>query len=943
MRNIKNILSVLVMIIVLAAGVYLVKTSQDTRRGATQSESSSTISPDTISANVGENLVTTLILNTGSATDELSAAEIKVAFDRTKLKYVGTEVLSPFTMVNAADSVDGGTGPLTLNMLSLNEYRSGAVIIAKITFQALESGASEVKASGNIVLKGAASWTLATNNGSAVTVGGVAAVTEKYSGLDGFVYGSTMLQSLVDYSGTKSWYRRCPIENDSVAWNKCTIWELAELSNLRGEGGESYKGLSAVVTAGGTSLIQSLVGSNGQDSWYRTCPVNSTGVLWNNCNKNSSGQMWNFSDMRNLRGAGNEKYSAMDGFVFNDKYMQSFIDIDGQKSWYRTCPVRGGVIVWGECSGYSFVDVSNLRGQGGERYGAMSAFSVNNKVVYQSLVDANGMDSWYRVCPIDSNGIQWNNCNKDSAGSIWNYVDLRNARNTVAPQMCSRCSTFYENQKVKWQAVNCNLPLGPGVAVERTYDATCTNPSNKRFNCQRCSTVNNKEYVWWEPEAGSTDCSVVPTGATIYRSFRDDCTTTGVAVDCSTLNTIGKCGGNSNCRWWACSDSCKSLSVPESEACVVTKAFCNSFATEDACTLRDTLGDNGGCAWYSCSNKCWPRGTSTSEACATEDECSSNSECPMDKACVNGSCVVPTCAGTGTACQKASYANHVCTFVKDTSKEGASCQYNSVTAGKCTNGVCVRISPTEDGCSSNSQCPMDKSCINGECVAPSCSGTGNSCQKATYANHLCTFSPDTNKDGTSCQYNSVTTGKCLNGVCLEPTKIPDGKKKLSFKTAYRGFVAGAKCGLNEKLKVVVRSSNGEMTSFENVAVNNGLSEIVINAGKDMALFVKGSQHLQMKYSVDGQDSRYTQAGGKIETIDNKVYDFTKYPMLPGDVDGDGWINGRDFSIVKTKAMKYEEVAEGGFLNGDFDGSCQVNTRDLTLLVNSLDEKQDELY
>jgi len=176
-----------------------------------------------------------------------------------------------------------------------------------------------------------------------------------------------------------------------------------------------------------------------------------------------------------------------------------------------------------------------------------------------------------------------------------------------------------------------------------------------------------------------------------------------------------------------------------------------------------------------------------------------------------------------------------------------------------------------------------------------------------------------------------------------PTTIPAGKEKIAFKTQMRGVSASSKCGLNEKLKVVVRYEDGTLEEFKDVPIVNGVSTIVANIGKNIALFIKGPQHLQMKYGQDGQSSRYPSPGGVIETSGTKVYDFTGYQMLPGDVNGDGWINGLDFSAVKNKAVKYVDVAEGGYIVGDLDGSCQVNTRDLTLLVNSLDEKQEELY
>ncbi|KKQ69085.1 MAG: hypothetical protein US90_C0019G0007 [Candidatus Shapirobacteria bacterium GW2011_GWE2_38_30] len=79
------------------------------------------------------------------------------------------------------------------------------------------------------------------------------------------------------------------------------------------------------------------------------------------------------------------------------------------------------------------------------------------------------------------------------------------------------------------------------------------------------------------------------------------------------------------------------------------------------------------------------------------------------------------------------------------------------------------------------------------------------------------------------------------------------------------------------------------------------------------------------------------------------YDFSKYPLLPGDImagnsEGqDGLVNGMDFARMKALAITHETWGEGQFRNGDLDGNCQYNSRDITLLKNSLNEKLDILY
>ena len=61
------------------------------------------------------------------------------------------------------------------------------------------------------------------------------------------------------------------------------------------------------------------------------------------------------------------------------------------------------------------------------------------------------------------------------------------------------------------------------------------------------------------------------------------------------------------------------------------------------------------------------------------------------------------------------------------------------------------------------------------------------------------------------------------------------------------------------------------------------------------------------------------------------------------MDGSGAIDGIDFSLVKGKAKDFKQVAEGTNIVEDLDGSCQVNNIDVRLLVESLNEKQDQVY
>jgi len=184
--------------------------------------------------------------------------------------------------------------------------------------------------------------------------------------------------------------------------------------------------------------------------------------------------------------------------------------------------------------------------------------------------------------------------------------------------------------------------------------------------------------------------------------------------------------------------------------------------------------------------------------------------------------------------------------------------------------------------------------------------------------------------------------------------------ELKFKFTFAGVAPSSACAVSWPLKVVALGNGQSLVATNVLPTDTGTSLSVngqileaytasIHLGtlptSNLALFVKGPKHLQMKYAKDAQAGPYGASGGTLCTGTGcpDTYDFTGYPILPGDVNQDGWINSTDFSLVKTDASKYVQVNSGQNTQNDLDGSCQVNTRDESLLVNSLNQKQEELY
>jgi hypothetical protein len=103
----------------------------------------------------------------------------------------------------------------------------------------------------------------------------------------------------------------------------------------------------------------------------------------------------------------------------------------------------------------------------------------------------------------------------------------------------------------------------------------------------------------------------------------------------------------------------------------------------------------------------------------------------------------------------------------------------------------------------------------------------------------------------------------------------------------------------------------------------------------------------MAYCNNGQTSKKSVLTGCTLPFDGVVYDFSKYPILAGDVNQDGVINAIDFSLVKNNLSTDDELAAASAGNpncdneSDLNGDGVVNNLDINLVKNSLSYKDDE--
>ena len=184
---------------------------------------------------------------------------------------------------------------------------------------------------------------------------------------------------------------------------------------------------------------------------------------------------------------------------------------------------------------------------------------------------------------------------------------------------------------------------------------------------------------------------------------------------------------------------------------------------------------------------------------------------------------------------------------------------------------------------------------------------------------------------------------------------------LNYRITFKGLVSDAKC-VNKQVTIMAMrdlttkeySDTPERdSSAPNSFVYKGSIRLAgFGYKENVAIFIKGAKHLQMKYGANNQTMPYGKAGGAVAlTGDHKtspVYNWLAYPILAGDVTGengvpDDWVNGLDFSYVKAKALVHDTVDPGEDLDADLDGNCQVNSNDVQVLKNTINTKQSELY
>ncbi|MBI3052104.1 hypothetical protein HYY74_06665 [Candidatus Woesearchaeota archaeon] len=260
-------------------------------------------------------------------------------------------------------------------------------------------------------------------------------------------------------------------------------------------------------------------------------------------------------------------------------------------------------------------------------------------------------------------------------------------------------------------------------------------------------------------------------------------------------STRSDCQNSQNCISGQCTAACASDSGCPVQGTRCIGGSCSSACYSDShCTgIQKCL--NGACiaAGTGCTSD---TGCGANQRCyygACLSECSDSRPCLNSKPCVNGGCVsgcmVDNDCPAGTPRCVNGQCSSSCIFDSNCQQQGQRCVNGVCTApacasdSQCSNGRCIQgVCVPSPGCGQNSQCPVERRCINGVCSSacisindcpPNTRCVSGECTSACLVDTNC---PDNQRcvngicQGRSCELgssqNQCPSGQnCINGVC----------------------------------------------------------------------------------------------------------------------------------------------------------------------------------
>jgi hypothetical protein len=528
--------------------------------------------------------------------------------------------------------------------------------------------------------------------------------------------------------------------------------------------------------------------------------------------------------------------------------------------------------------------------------------------------------------------------------------------NANQPQKCSSGSWVNDGT-----ACTGTTPICTVISGDAKCTAACTN------GAQQCKDKQPQECLggkWVDKGAactGTTSGNIceVANGSS---QCRDACTTSG-EKRCSG-NFAQICGGG----YWGSTSDCKTL------GCNATTKVCNPTCTPGK---KKCVATNKEVACTAAGQ--WPA-DSTATACPNNGTCIvSTTNTNVTSVCIDKTCTENEWYCDGTGNKKQCNATGTAFGALQTC---ANCSKNSTTktvtcGGTCTVGTSCNgdslITCSAGGLSTSENCninttgssePTGGTCavVSGVAKCVSCTAGDKTCYAQATAgavSNLFTCKADRSGwDKTACANGCNTTTKVCN---IANTIVP----KISFKFAFAGIKPNATClsSLGDlKIEVANVPTNNyqsdlttEFSSVEGVGstdIDGNQVFQVTDLSLDSTKFssvndfnyvkIKGPFHLKRRMCQDGQTTKVSEntvCSLDFTRTDNHVYDFSKYTLLAGDINGDGVINLIDFSMIKTAIDKSSKIECGQ--EGDLDLNGKVNSLDSLLIKNSLSSRDDE--
>lgn len=148
----KVVLGLVIVTIALFAAVYLVRNNQNLVGKASTSETGISFLPTSLQVEVGKNLSVAIVVNPGSPDDSLVGVNLELKYDPTVLRFVGGQSLGNMTGVNIKANQEG---TLKVLVVAMGSEQKGALQVAKIDFQAVNGGKSNlVLNKGSLLVSG---------------------------------------------------------------------------------------------------------------------------------------------------------------------------------------------------------------------------------------------------------------------------------------------------------------------------------------------------------------------------------------------------------------------------------------------------------------------------------------------------------------------------------------------------------------------------------------------------------------------------------------------------------------------------------------------------------------------------------------------------------------------------------------------------------------------